>query len=136
MTGETQTFAPQTPHAWVSPEHEETVPVRRTEIKEFADEVLRIARNPLENASAWAAGLLTLSVSAGLSLAAIATTATNVPTWVYTAHGAVLFGGATAAWFAHWVNRKQRADSESRAELLADRIRACDERAPRVEGDQ
>jgi hypothetical protein len=136
VTPDQTTYGPQAPHVWAAPEHEETVPVRRSELREFADEVERIVKNPLENASAWTAGLATLGIGALLSVLAIgASDAKGVPMWIYILHWGVVIGAGLAAAFAEWVHVQQKKSSTSRSELLAGRIRECDSRAPSP-GDQ
>lgn len=123
-------------HSWISPEHNETVPVRRVELRQFADDVVRIAKNPLENALAWTIALASLAVGAGLSLIALygaqQEKGTHTPDWVLVLHWAAVIGFGTSAAFCKWVDGKQREGRDERASILARQIRACDSRAPRT----
>jgi hypothetical protein len=125
------TYAPAAPHAWIAAEFDETVPVRRSEIKRFADEVIRIVQNPLENASSWAWGLAGIAATALLSLVAIASTETHpMSRGVAILHFSMLIGCGIGSAFAFWVNSKQKETQMDRAKRLADEICEVDRRAP------
>ncbi|HYH59584.1 MAG TPA: hypothetical protein VD790_10245 [Thermoleophilaceae bacterium] len=122
-------FVIETPVAMPSEESREHVTVRRRDLDEWAAEVERIIKNPLENASAWTAGLATLAIGvaiSGLTLLA----AEDVPMWVHLVHWSVVAGAGFSAVFTGWVNSQQQKSTQGRGDLLAGRIRKECEHAP------
>jgi hypothetical protein len=121
--------------AFISDAEQEMVPVGRAEIRRFADEVLTVIRNPLDNLSAWAIGCWGTSVTAMLSLATLYGTKskTSQPqTWVLAAHWVVMLTFAGVGFICWWVDHKLGDEQMDSCKELSDRIRAVDKRAPVV----
>ena len=123
-----------TPVAYIAHESEEMVHVRRAELRYWATEALEVVKNPLEGAGAWATTCAGISVAAGLSALGLLATEDKthkVPSGVYLVMLSVTLAFGVAAAFCWWVDRKQREMRTSRAESLADQIKAADTRSPR-----
>jgi hypothetical protein len=107
--------------------------VRRVELRKFACEVERIAKNPLESASIWTTATVSLAFGALLALlgSLAAQSKTNhQPEWLFIVEGTALGAFLLASIFCAWVNYRQKKDKVDQAAILAQQLRACDTRAP------
>jgi hypothetical protein len=123
-----------TPVAYIAHEAEEMVHVRRAELRQWANEVVVIAKNPLEHAQVWTSTCLAVAVTAGLTalgMAASESSTNHPPELAYVIMLAVTLASFIAAAFAGWVDRQQRKDHTSRAQTLSSQITAADTRSPR-----
>lgn len=136
MTSTNQpTYGPAPAHAWIAPEHDETVAVRRTELRRFVEEVEGIVADPLGSASNWASATASLAVASLFALlASLAAQGdrNHQPAWLFITEGIALGTFTLVAIFCGWVNRKQDHSREKRAQKLIGELRECDFRAPRV----
>lgn len=117
--------------AFIGEEAEEMVPIRRSEIRDFAEEVVWVVQNPIDAASAWSYAWFGVGVTATFSLVALlAVEGGGIAAGVIAGHGAAIVVGFFLAGLLHWIDKKERADRLDRAERLSKRISAIDQRAP------
>jgi hypothetical protein len=123
--------------AFISDEEQEMVPVGRAEVRRFAVEVLAVARNPLENLSAWYIGSWSIAATAALSLAALYGTKSKTvkpARWVLDAHWIAVIAFLGIGFVCWYVDHKLRGERTDRCKDLSDRIKAVDRRAPLAAG--
>lgn len=125
--------------AFISDEEQEMVPVGRAEVRRFAAEVVAVARNPLENLSAWYIGSWSIAATAALSLAALYGTKSKTVKsagWVLDAHWIAVIAFIGIGGVCWYVDYKLRGERTDRCKDLSDRIKEVDERAPLEERTQ
>jgi hypothetical protein len=128
-------YHPGAPIALISEQEQEMVPVGRAEVRQFAAEVLTVARNPLENLSAWTIGSWSIAATAALSLVVLYGTKSSTVKaagWVLDAHWIAVIAFLGIGGVCRWMDSKLRADRVDQCRELSDRIKAVDKRAPVV----
>jgi len=121
--------------AFIADAEQEMVPVGRAEVRRFAVEVLTVARNPLENLSAWTIGSWSVAAAAALSLIALYGTESKTVKpagWVLDAHWITVIAFAGIGGVCRWVDYQLNKDRADRCQELSDRIKELDKRAPVV----
>ena len=122
-------YLPASRLATIDPQHDEAVPVRRIEIKRFAEQI-RELENPIEAASAWAFTWLGLGIAASLSLVALlGVQGQHIKQPVIWAHVAAIVIGYFLAIFCGWLNRRLRKDGADKHETVAREIEELNDRA-------
>lgn len=125
------------PVAAPTPESQEMVLVRRSELYSIQRGVRRAFEDPVGNASGWATTWLGIGISATVSLAALlGVPANTVVPGVIAGHGALIGGGFFLAWFCHRFARKQTDARESAADDVLVELQELDLRAPSAVDDQ
>jgi hypothetical protein len=130
----TTRFEPDVPP--IEHDSNQEVRVRRGELRDWADEVERVMRTPIDAPGLWKSAGLALCIAAlffGLGLA-VTYTAKNAPSpdaWIIVPTVFVFLAGVALFLFTEQVDRQAKAAGINRAKACADKIRHADVRTPR-----
>ncbi|HUA11540.1 MAG TPA: hypothetical protein VMA83_06010 [Solirubrobacteraceae bacterium] len=116
------------------------VAVRRGELRDWAAEVERVLRTPIEAPGLWKSAGIGLSVAAvffglGLLVTYTAKEAPSPSAWAVVPALALFLIGVAIFKFTEQVDKQAKAAGYERAKVLADKIRQADVRTPRGRGD-
>jgi hypothetical protein len=94
--------------AWATPQSEEIIPLKRREWRRIRQRVQRL-KNPVENASNWAATFFGVAVAAAFSIIPLSSATEKPDPWVIPVYLVITGFSLLFAGFALWVHGKMKS---------------------------